>query len=192
MDFINSKNSLLRLTKQEQNKLIHSNQALLILDKSFFTLANNIEDNRIVNNYLKQHICIIWNSTVNAKRCSYSLDADINSLPFINGQIIGLVDSSKNMSYIRNSIRSQKHILALPYIIIDENLGKYPYSGFDYEIDLQKYKINGLNNILDMIKVFNDINSFLANWYNIEYEFTDQAAAGIVVKNISKNIDYKF
>lgn len=180
-------NHLTALALYDGKKIINNYKALLVLDRTFFTMHNNIQDNKIINNFLKQHRCIMW--TI---RNSYNEDEMIRSLPFINGQIIGLVENAKNMTYVRYLVRSDKETLALPSILIDRDIKKYIHTGFDYTIDLQNYIISGFVKVVNMAKVFEDINNFLHMWYNVNTEFTEQAASGILIKGNSSKLDYKF
>lgn len=53
-------NHLTALALYDGKKIINNYKALLVLDRTFFTMHNNIQDNKIINNFLKQHRCIMW------------------------------------------------------------------------------------------------------------------------------------
>lgn len=178
-------NHLLTLARYDSNKIANNQRALLVLSRCFFTYPNNINDNRIINNFLKHHRCILWSA-----KSSYN-DNDAIQSPYINGQIIGLIDNAKNMTYVRQLVRSEKDVLALPSILIDYNLRKYTHTGFDFTIDLENY-ITGFVKVLNMTKVIQDIDNYLQMWYNNDFEFTEQITNGIYVRNNSNKLDYKF
>lgn len=170
----------------DPNIIANNYKALLILDRCFFTKANNIQDNKVLSNFLKHHYCIMWDIKTSHE------DETIYKLPFVKGHLCGLIDKSKKMTYIRNMFRSQKDILSLPSILIDDDLSVYNYSGFDHTIDLRNYNISGFTKVINMTKVIKDINEYLHIWYNFDYQYTEQAINGIVTKNNVNKLDYKF
>lgn len=174
------------LSRYDPGKLVAGkHRALLVLDRNFFTTPNNCQNNNAINTYLKNHRCILWSI-----KSSYVEDETLGSLPFINGQIIGLIENAKNMVYIRNLVRANKDILALPSILIDIDLNRYQHSGFDYTIDLNNYFTTGFIKAINIIKLFEDLDAFLEMWYDPSHIFHEQAAAGIIIKNTPKLFDY--
>lgn len=186
MNIVNSNNHLSVLARYDPNKIINNKKALILLDISFFTFNNNVE-NKVIDNYLKQHQCILWSI-----KGSYDRDETIRTVPYIKGQIIGLVDNAKNMSYLRYLIRSEKELLTLPSILIDYDLQQYNYTGFDLTIDLQNYVVSGFVKNINYRKIFDDIDTFLQLWYNYDAQFNTAIANGIILKNNCKMMDYKF
>lgn len=136
-------------------------QCVVVFDESVL-LSPTMEINKDLKNLIESNsvYAILWTSHIQS---SINVKSYVEYDYEINGHINGM----KSMKHIRLLNKSNASLLSKPFILIDRHAKSIDYGGFDYTINIDKYKVKDIIDVYyDLGKIVDEIYFCCNNWFD--------------------------
>lgn len=136
-------------------------QCVIVFDESVL-LSPCTEINKDLKNLIESSdvYAILWTSHIQSS-------IDVKSYVEYDFEINGHVNGMKSMKHIRLLNKSNTNLLSKPFILIDRHCKSIEYGGFDYTINIDKYKVKDIIDVYyDLGKIVDEIYFYCNHWFD--------------------------